>query len=136
MNWIEVLDDARNVEAIYGDKVPSLRRVVLHEIRVHRDGPRVTLVIDLPDFPDRPPRKWAMQGFNTVQIALVMDGVVDLTMDGLSVDSVIDIDLAKISGEVHMTTSEDSTTHVVVRSGSAFVGSISAYLNGAKREVV
>lgn len=132
MSWIDMLDDPRNVKAIYGDVVPSLSRVVLHEIRIHRDGPKVTFVFDFEEFPVNPPVKWQAQGLDTVQTELTVDGLTGMSLDGIDTNSVVDIDLAKSDEEVRLTTSSNSSSRVDVRGRWVSVSSISAYLNGAQ----
>src|ERR1700730_13283023 len=64
-SWADLLDDPAKVRSIYGDDVPSLDSVHLHEITLHRDGARLTLRFDLSKYPTDPPKKWQAQGFNT-----------------------------------------------------------------------
>jgi len=128
VSWIDVVDDPRGIRAIYGARVPALVRAVLHEIRLHRDGPRVTFVVDLPEYPRSPPRRWAAQRFNTVQIHLTVDGVHSVTINGLSTTSVVDLELMKVGDEVRAVTSAKSSSVVDVRGRWAWVNKISAYL--------
>ena len=62
MSWIELLTEAQFLSSLYTDSAPSLEVVVLHEVRLLRDGPAVTLRFDLHDFPASPPSKWSSQG--------------------------------------------------------------------------
>jgi hypothetical protein len=135
MDWIDMLDDPRSVRAIYGEEYPSLDRVVLHEIRAHRDGPRVTLVVDLPDFPEMPPKKWVAQQFNTVQIELTVSGVSYLTIENMDKDSIVDVELVKVGDEIRVATSPQSSSRIHIRGRWLSVNAISAYLDGARRGV-
>jgi len=46
----------------------------LHEVILHRDGPRADLRLELDRFADSPPRRWDA-GFNRVQVVLRFDGL-------------------------------------------------------------
>ena len=75
MSWISLLDDAQFLLSLYPDSVPSLEGAVLHEVKMLREGPVVSLRFDLPDFPANPPAKWSTQRFNVVQITVTGIGV-------------------------------------------------------------
>lgn len=126
MTWLDVLDDERGVRAIYGDEPPSLQRVTLHEVCLHRDGPRVTLRLDLPEYPSSPPKKWSTQGFNVVQIKLMFVAVVAFSIDGWSNESLVDMTLEKRDDNVRAATSA-GLADLSVEAESALVSSISAY---------
>lgn len=121
--WLDAVDDARAVRAIYGDDVPSLTAVPVHEIRLHRDGPRVTLRFDLSSYPATPPRKWA--GLNTVQVQLTLVDVLELSVEGWSNDPVADLSLTR-DGDV-LTMTSTGATRCRARARAAVVDKISAY---------
>ena len=81
-HWTDLLDDARPIHAIFGDAPPSIRGVGLHEVVVSRDGPSVSLRLDVAEFPASPPPKWAR--FNTVQLTLGASGVEAMTMSDVT----------------------------------------------------
>jgi hypothetical protein len=128
--WFDVLDDARGIRAIYGDDAPPLEAVVLHEITLHRDGPRVVLRFDLPAFPSRPPEKWVSQGCNVVQVQLLLSGVESVSIQGLSTHSVVDIAVAGDGRKVRVTTSGSSVIDVLALDAS--ITSISAYMDAER----
>lgn len=127
MSWIDLLDDPRSIRAVYGAHVPSLAGAVLHELRLHRDGPQVIFRIDLPEYPANPPEKWVTQGFTTVQLELVLGGVQNVLVEGLSTDSVVDLELGRAGDHVRTTTSAGSSSVIDVRSRWVSVDRISAY---------
>ncbi|MFF2391364.1 Imm50 family immunity protein [Nocardia sp. NPDC058114] len=124
--------DSRSVRAIFGAATPSLEGVVLHEVRLHRDGPSVYLRFDFREFPVDPPRKWRNIGYNTVQIELNLYGVDSVEISNLSTESVIDLNLSTCNRDgkrvVHARTSKNSATHLDVVAGSVRVSKISAYV--------
>lgn len=127
-SWMDLLDDPTSVRAIYGDDVPSLESVHLHEITLHSDGARVTLRFDLSRYPADPPRKWQVQGFNTVQIQLVLLEVRELTLHGWRNRIDAALSLTKEDGGLRVVGSADSVA-IDIKGEWATVAKISAYLS-------
>lgn len=125
--WLDAVDDPRALRAIYGDDVPPLTAVPVHEICLHRDGPRLVLRLDLPRYPLAPPAKWTAQGFDTVQIQLMLIDVLELSIDGWSSDPVADITLERDGDAVTVTCA--GTTRCRARAHTATVTKVSAYQN-------
>lgn len=95
MTWIDLLQDGRAVRAIFGEVTPSLSAVALHEMRLDRRGSSVYLRFDLDEFPEAPPKKWIVQGANTVQIELHLSGVRSLTLSGWSVERNVQLNIVE-----------------------------------------
>lgn len=55
--------------------------------------------MDLPNFPETHPKNWVAQQCNTVHIELMMIDVRQVTLEGVSTDSVIDIEIATVDVE-------------------------------------
>ncbi|RKN22114.1 hypothetical protein D7147_05175 [Micromonospora musae] len=91
--WVDLLSESHGIRAIYGEDLPALTSVDLHELVLHRDGPRATLRFDLSQFPKSPPKKWADQGFNVVQVQLTLEDVLHLTIAGWTTRAVLDINV-------------------------------------------
>ncbi|WP_196814645.1 Imm50 family immunity protein [Nocardia sp. BMG111209] len=127
MSWIELLTDARAVQAIYRDNPPSLENLILHELCLHRDGPRVVIKADLADFPDNPPKKWRDRGFDTVRVELLLDGVTRAEISGISINSQISLRLTREKGQIHATVGPGSTTTLDIWSDLLTLNLISAY---------
>lgn len=81
-NWTDFLTDADGLRAIFGDELPTLNQVDLHEVIMHRDGPRVVLRFDLSEFPINPPKKWVQAGYSCVQLKLVAVGIREFFVEG------------------------------------------------------
>lgn len=94
-NWFECILDAAQLEAIYGNEIPSLHGVDFHGLDLHRDGPRALLRIDLSSYPKQPPKKWAAAGFNRVQLRLLAVGIHGFKMNGLQRNCKLAVGLIK-----------------------------------------
>jgi hypothetical protein len=126
--WLDSLVDARPVRAIFGSAIPSLTQVALHEVRLHRDGPRVLLRFDLADFPAEPPRKWVAQRANVVQLELSLIGIESFILSGWSSEPTVDLSISSDGGLVRVAASGGPIT-LGVDAESAVVTAISAYQN-------
>lgn len=124
--WLDALDDDRGVRAIYGNKIPPLGPVKIHEVSMHNEGPRVMLRFDLTDYPENPPKKWVDQGFNVVQVQLMLVGILDFSLQGWSHDSTIDLSLKK-EGKVVRVAGFAESIRMIIISEAALITSISAY---------
>ena len=96
MSWLDGVQQKESILAVFTEKAPSIASVRVHEITFHRDGPTIQLRLDLRDFPDPAPEKWAQAGHNTVQIKLSLDVVRQVTLDGWSLDNVGPMDIAPL----------------------------------------
>lgn len=124
--WLDVVDDDRGIRTIYGDETPSLGWVDLHEISLHRDGPRVVLRFDLPDYPGDAPKKWVDQGFNVVQVKFMLVGIHKFSLQGWSHDSFLDLSVLRDGQAVRVSGRSESIEMSIV-ADAALVSSISAY---------
>lgn len=124
--WLDVLNDDRGVRAIYGDKTPSLGSVEIHEISMRNEGPRVMFRFDLADYPEDPPKKWADQGFNVVQVQLMLVGTLDFSLQGWSHETVIDLSLEK-EGKMVRVSGFTESIRMSITSEAALITSMAAY---------
>ena len=65
--WYDGIDRNTFIKQIY-TKVPELLNVRIDAISWKRDGTEVSVVFDMPVYPDNPPEKW--NGNNTVSIEI------------------------------------------------------------------
>src|SRR4051812_4684244 len=65
MKWIDFLDNPESVNHIF-ESTPPLEKVQVIELLYHQDGPRVMIRFDISSFPDKPPEKWILNGYNRV----------------------------------------------------------------------
>lgn len=130
--WLDTLHDPRPIQAIYGSVVPALAPVALHEIRLHRDGPAVTLRLALPEFPAEPPPKWVAQQANTVQIELMLDGVRSISLSGWGTEPVIDLSIVAEEGSVRAVGSGEQV-RFDIHADVAIIARLSAYHDELRR---
>ncbi|NIM40577.1 MAG: hypothetical protein GTN84_06170 [Hydrogenophaga sp.] len=125
-NWTDLLRDAAPIKAIYGLHLPTLEGIDLHEICLHRDGPRALLRFDLKDFPSFPPKKWSSSGFNRVQIRLCATDVQSVKLEGLGKNMVLDLAVVKDGARVRLR-ADNGVVRFDMRATSVFVETVSAY---------
>ena len=127
-HWTDFLLDKRKVEFIYGEGLPALDKVSVHEILFDRDGPTVIFRIDLSEYPSSPPKKWIENKFNTVQIQLSCVGVKCSSLEGWSNTLLFaNIDLSREGDLINFELNGDGLA-VCIKSNFLDVVSISAYL--------
>lgn len=126
--WLDALVDPHPVAAIYGADVPSLAGASIHELRFHRDGPQIAIRFDLADYPAVPPRKWASQQANTVQLELTLIGIEAVQLTNWATTVTADLSLTTTGDLVRLRTTNSPVT-LAIDAESAVVTSISGYHN-------
>ncbi|MGW8981485.1 Imm50 family immunity protein [Streptomyces parvus] len=127
MRWTELLNNPEAINATYHRDPPDLRGVRMHEVSLQVEVPTLKLRFDLPAYPDRPPRKWLTQKYDTVQVELSFSGLKSISLSGFGSEISADVFLAGEGGVNVRATSPgfrlqaDATT--------AFVSKLSAYAN-------
>lgn len=124
--WLDCISDPRPVQAIYGTTPPSLRNVTLHEVCLHREGPRVMMRFDLADFPDQPPKKWRDHGYDVAQVVVMLIGVWEISLQNWTSNPVVNLAIARENGGIRIH-SYESPIHININSETAQISSISAY---------
>ncbi len=129
MNWTKCLGNARTIEAIYA-LPPSLSQVRVHELRCHQDGPRITIRLDLNEYPSNPPEKWLLNGYNRVQMSLSLINVSSIQIAGWSSDNIGDMVLDMIDSVVRLSFI-GNTTFIDCCGQFLEIEDISAYFDSA-----
>ncbi|MFJ9818288.1 Imm50 family immunity protein [Streptomyces sp. NPDC101151] len=129
MSWTSYLHNPEGVSAVYGGVPPELCGVRVHEVILHEDGPTLKLRLDLPRYPERPPRKWAAQGFNTVQVEVALSGLRVIALEGFGTEIEADISLSGENGVTLNLTSPETRVHAVA--DTAYISKLTAYINEA-----
>jgi Immunity protein 50 len=127
-SWLDFLVDASAIRSVFGDQVPTLENIDLHEVVLHRDGPRVLLRFDLSQFPSHPPKKWAFAGFNRVQVRLLAVGVRELAILGLQSECKLSLNVLAEGASIRIRTQEGATKIDLV-ADCLVVDGLSAYLD-------
>lgn len=127
-NWIEFIVNSQPIKAIYGDCTPSLENVEVYSILFNRDGPTVSIKLNLNEYPVKPPKKWEVQKFNTVQIVLSFSEVKSINMSGwVYTNYSMDLMVSK-RNELISLSAKNNDFEINLESGFVDVDSISAYL--------
>lgn len=127
MSWIDLLVDSSAIRAVFGEELPTLNKVDLHELSLHRDGPRVSLRFDLSVFPTSPPKKWAALGFNRVQLKLLAVGAHDLAVKGWGSECKCDITISPDNGKLILQ-AKGRSLEFSMSTDSLFLDGVNAYL--------
>ena len=126
--WINLLTDSTPICSIFGNDLPDLQRVDLHEIILHRDGPRVSLRFDLTKYPTNPPEKWIAGGFNRVQLRLLAVGVQEISIKGWQTQCKITLKVFGDGAFIRLR-SQDGEVKIELLTESLLVDSVTAYCN-------
>lgn len=130
--WMELLVDARSIQTIYGENVPTLDGIDLHEVVLKRDGPSVLVRFDLNCFPMHPPKKWEMGCFNRVQLTLLGLGVRELTIKGLQTECSLDLHVAEEGAGVRLF-ADNGRVSIDILTDRLLIDRISAYCDQSRR---
>lgn len=130
VNWVEVLVNPITIQSIYGDLVPSLAGVDIHELRLHRDASRATIRFDLKDFPGDPPVKW--ESCNTVQLELRLIEIEDISIQSWGHNMIADLSIERISGDL-VRFQSNPVPELSITAGWISVSKISAYINSERQ---
>lgn len=128
-NWISYLADASPVQAIFGADCPDLKLIELHELVLHRDGPRAVLRFDLKEFPNTPPKKWAAAGYNTVQVVLTAYLLEHISVHGWGTNGSINLKIQSDGNLVHLLGVGEAVKFEFIAAGLR-ADKISAYRDG------
>ncbi|MEV6674022.1 Imm50 family immunity protein [Streptomyces sp. NPDC051162] len=123
--WTEFLDNATGIEAVYSGTPPRLESVRIHEVVLAVESSALKFRIDLPEYPVKPPKKWAAHGYNTVQVELYFSGVRDVELSGFCHEIVGDVVLS--GGEVINVEVNSESMRIRATADMVFVSNISAY---------
>ena len=123
--WIGYVGNRKPIEAIYSIE-PPLRDVRVIEIVLHEDGPRLSVRIDINQFPDKPPKKWLDRRFNRAQLTLMFIEIHELVIRGWSVDNIVSILIHPENGSMTVTM-KGRGTEIFGRFGFIEIEKISGY---------
>ncbi|MFP2424293.1 Imm50 family immunity protein [Pseudescherichia vulneris] len=126
--WTDYLIDSKKIDSIYHVDKPSLDEIDVHELIFHRDGPKISIIFNLKEYPSKPPQKWAVQKFNVVQIKLSLIDIECVDMSGW-VDTTYTayVNIHKIDGLIHFNLN-GTNLKLSLRAMFMDVESITAYM--------
>ncbi len=131
MSWIKLLENPQGITGIFPDG-PSLTGCDIMEVICHRDGPRVIVAFDLPDYPSAPPKRWRRDDANTVQLRLQLMDVSRVELTQWTGSNLADITLIRTQdGNVEFR-AQNMSVGVLVVSRFLRLDRISAYHNALR----
>lgn len=126
--WTDYLISSKYIDSIYHENKPNLNNVDIHEIIFHRDGPKVSIRMNLNEYPENPPKKWLFQKFNTVQLTLALIDIKEVSMSGwVDTNYIADVKIDKIDEGVCVNLT-GINLNLMVRASYIDVESIVAYI--------
>lgn len=128
MSWTTLLDNPKPITTMFGT-APTLNKIDLHEITLHRDGPRVELRFDLSTFPVAPPAKW--RAFDRAQLRLTCIGIERYYQDGWRSSNVVDLILHRGADGSLQIMIDAPDLKVTIKFRALVFGGISAYRAGS-----
>jgi hypothetical protein len=100
--------------------------VDVFDLVMSRDGPHLEVRFDLPEYPDKPPVKWAAKGANRVQLTLRAQPVAELSVAGLAWEMTATLTVEKEGGGIRLSLVGDGL-EVSALSDYLFVQRLNAY---------
>lgn len=127
-SWTSHLVDSKHIDSIYRADIPVLNEVDIHEIVFNRDGPTISITLNLNEYPINPPQKWVDQKFNTVQIKIALIDIEEVELSGwISTTYIACIDINKIDGKITLNLT-GGDLNLSIKARFIDVSSISAYM--------
>jgi Immunity protein 50 len=123
--WWSLAQNPRMILAYYS-RPPELLGIEVHSVRLHRDGPTVELVADMPKFSDQPSPRWPV-GANTVQAGFRFFDVQEISLFGWGTSNIGDLVMEEASNGVRFQF-ESPTARLVGVAGLFDVTSLSGYI--------
>ena len=77
--WYEALENNFFLLNLYDD-VPKLIDVRISELNIKDEGNRISLVFDMPNYVDNPPKKWTKLEYNTTIVQVDFFGIKKLNI--------------------------------------------------------
>jgi hypothetical protein len=96
MHWYNFADNPKSIASLFSIP-PKLECVWVCCIELGRDGPKLALRLDIDEFPDHPPKKWARE-YNQVQLTVDFFDVEGLLVEGWGRDNRARITVADVEG--------------------------------------
>lgn len=82
MNWLDFCHGTEKIVAVYKEAKPSIQGSTVRSFELSRDYANIKIVLDLPEYPKHPPKKWDQRGCDTVRVTLSMSGIRDIRLIG------------------------------------------------------
>jgi Immunity protein 50 len=126
--WNQNVEDDTSLRSIYGDAIPPLHNVLLHDIKIVY-GAELSCFIrfDLAVMPKIIPDKWKRKGVNTVQLILALISAEVVHFYSAGVDMVGDIEIEKAGESKKISFRAIGNIVFEIRAKWMMINSISGY---------
>lgn len=125
MSWIEHVENPVAIHSMFS-VTPALEKVELHELVFHRDGPRISMRIELNDYPDEPPQRWLVQKFNRAQLILMATDIRSAELRGWQTRNTCTISVSR-GDDLLSLTLVGGATQILIETKFLFVDKLSGY---------
>jgi hypothetical protein len=115
-------------EKIFSEPV-EIGRIALFSLQIENDRPSVGLGFDIPDFPDRLPRKWEDKGYNTCRMGIDCHGIQDLKIQNIPVREVFFVKISKKNNQFYF---QATNKNALIEFKAKFISLVdpNVYING------
>lgn len=121
--WYDKLIQNNSLKQLYKD-VPALTNVEINKISLKRDGEEVSIIFELPVYPDNPPVKW--NGCNTVSVEILFSIISEFELELKESYMHGDIDIFSQDGNLRINISGNLKCSFI--SETAVIQRFSAYI--------
>lgn len=108
MKWRHLLERDDTLKAFYSQD-PTLNAVEMIDVTLDYCNSVMSMTLNVSKFPDRVPDKWRKAGFNQAQMHWTFSEINSISIEGIGLLSVVDIDLHGASGHVTMRATGNNT---------------------------
>ena len=126
--WLDTIAFKEKILSIF-HKPPSVDDVYLHEVKLHQDGPHLTLRFNLKDYPEAPPEEWVEKGYNTVQVTLELWSLNAIEIRGFSTENYVRLQLTSSDRGIKFLIT--GTTNISGSASNGMIQKVSAYCKEA-----
>jgi hypothetical protein len=131
--WLSLFENGEIVKSIYGDQIPSLDNIYLHEVKiVNGEELQCYLRFDLNILPQSRPLKWARKAVNTVQLDVILLGAEIISFSTSGGDMIGELQITSIGNFKKVSFVVNGTDIFVFQAKWLDVRNITGYINGNK----
>lgn len=124
--WCEVLERNNFLISLYND-LPELKNVRISEINIHDEGRIVAILFDMPNYAEKPPKKWRDLEDNTVCVRMDFSAVQEISLTCSSFDFKGDIEIFKDESEL-IVVRITGTVNALIKAESGFIQTVTSYI--------
>lgn len=92
MDWHTLAQNPQAVSSLFATPL-ELDKVLLSEISIHHDGPRLSLSLSTNQLPTRVPSRWQRQPYNRLSIRLDFYEIDDLSISGWGTNNLLSLSI-------------------------------------------